>query len=140
MKKISFQNMFTEYYFKYCPKIRYITQSKDPDIIASFCFKDFLSFLKDFDSVSSEFETGVIYIAVTHDLIINKLKKFPNIKIWKIPYFWKNVSITNLKKYIIGEKTRCAKCRENKCCKIYKYFDKHKTKEVNDYLVIIKKI
>lgn len=139
MKKLCFQNMFATYYFKWIPKIRYITQSKETDEVSEFCFKNLLDFLKNVSNASSEFDEKVVYVAVTHDLIIKRLKRIPDIRIWYCRRLRIKASIEGLKKYVIGDMTRCIKCDEITCCRIYKYFNEYKAGKVYDYFVIIKK-
>lgn len=110
MKEYCFDNFFKVYYFKPIP-IKYITQNKELDKLKNSCIKNLLINYK------NEKYNGV-YIALTNDIIIRRLKCIDGMKLLKIciPY---KCNINGLKKYLVGENTYCNKCKKK--CSLEKY-------------------
>lgn len=133
MKEYCLEKLFVVYYFKVFPHIKYVTQNKGE--LSEFCFKNFLKLLNDKESCIKEFSKCSLYIALTHDVVIRRLEKVLNVKVIKIriPFVVRNIN--GLKKYLVGEKTRCGRCDKSAKCKSLNNLGKHISSDVKGYLV-----
>lgn len=120
-RKYCFKGFFKVYYIRNFP-FKYVTQNKDVDELKNSCFKELL------ESYKSEEFNGV-YFALTNEIIIKKIK---GMKMYKIPLPYK-LNINGLKKYLVGEYTRCGTC-EKKCN--YKDYVMNKSKNKKCYFVV----
>lgn len=120
MKQYILNAFFKIYSVKWFP-IKYITQNKEEKALVDSCFKELVLGLKKSDIFSKH--KGVFF-AITNDMIVNRLKRIEEIKLIdiKIPYAESNVN--GLKKYLVGENTKCRTCQNRETCKWKKSVEK----------------
>jgi hypothetical protein len=128
-KEYCFKGFFKVYYIRGFP-FKYITQNKDIDELKDSCFKELLS------SYKSE-ELNGVYFALTNDIIIKKIKDIKGMKRCIIPLPYK-LNINGLKKYLVGEYTRCGTCEEKCSCK-NKVMGESKNKECYFVVFLVKR-
>lgn len=113
MKTYCLNNFFRVYSCKYIP-IKYITKNKESDVLENACFAELIARLENGDFIN---DLSGIYIAVTHDLLVKRLKENERVKLYKVSLPGKE-NINNLKQYLFY---KCKNC--NKTCKMRKMKD-----------------
>lgn len=130
MKKYYFGGFLKTY--SIMPYVRYITQCKESRTIGS-CFRDMVDNL---DTYFAQLDKGV-YIALTHEIAIKRIRRSKETQLIVAIFFGKG-NINNLKKYIVGDKTKCRNCQKKSSCKVHSLCSKD-SGEKKEYIVVFLK-
>lgn len=128
LSKEIFEGLFI---IKHCWKLNYVTMNKSGNI----CMKKVLPSLK---NVNNQFDNNNLYCAITHKIIVDRIKKDERMKVFTINMHTKG-RMKFLKKYLCGEKSACPKCIERDTCKVKRLNTFKTDNEINEYMVFFKK-
>lgn len=111
MKRISANNLFYMYEWKYIP-IGYITQSKTNQVCAQ-------KSLKDLKNLHSELYNKKLYLALAHKGLVNTIEKNPNLRVrfLPLPFIERDISTHNKKMF-----DSCRKCERG--CPLFRLLSK----------------
>lgn len=139
MKRVCFKGVFTELYFGFLPQVRYITQTKDAAALSGLCLREALRLMNSRNGIRGELVSGAWYFAVAHMAVVKRLEEIAGIKLTvNYPVTSKNVSIKNLRKYLAGERTKCATCGWRAGCSAERLLERISSEKKTDYLLLFR--
>lgn len=139
MKRVCFKGAFTEHYVGFLPQVRYITQTKNDKALSGLCLRELYRLMNSRNGIRGELVSGVWYIAVAHTTVVERLEDPAEINLSvKRPVTLKNVSIENLRKYLAGEKTKCASCDRRARCHAESMLDRFPSEKKIGYFLVFR--
>lgn len=139
MKRVCFNGAFTEHYFGFLPRVRYITQTKDAKDLSGLCLRELYRLMNSRNGIRGELVSGVWYIVAAHTTVVKRLEDTAEINLpVKPPVTFKSVSIENLRKYLAGEKTKCASCGRRACCHAESMLDRFPSEKKTGHFLVFR--